>query len=103
MGEPFEIFEQRIKELGAFQVDMDMINAAKKDVIFLHCLPAFHDDNTIFSSEIKKTLGSKYPVVATGAMEVTDEVFQSKHNKSIIQAGNRMHTIKAIILATLGY
>ncbi|WP_029512516.1 ornithine carbamoyltransferase [Mycoplasmopsis iners] len=103
LGEPFELFESRIQELGAFQVDMDMIKAAKDDVIFLHCLPAFHDDHTIFSKEIKETLGAKYPVVATGAMEVTDEVFQSKYNKSIQQAGNRMHTIKAIILATLGY
>ncbi|MEA4115449.1 ornithine carbamoyltransferase [Mycoplasma sp. 744] len=103
LGEPFELFEQRIQELGDFQVDMDMIKAAKEDVIFLHCLPAFHDDHTTFSKEIKETLGKKYPVVATGAMEVTDEVFQSKYNKSIQQAGNRMHTIKAIILATLGY
>ncbi|KKB26881.1 Ornithine carbamoyltransferase [Mycoplasmopsis meleagridis] len=103
LGEPFELFEQRIQELGAFQVDMAMIKAAKEDVIFLHCLPAFHDDHTLFSKEIKETLGKKYPVVATGAMEVTDEVFQSKYNKSIQQAGNRMHTIKAIILATLGY
>lgn len=103
LGEDFSLFEPRIKELGAFQVDMDMIKAAKSDVIFLHCLPAFHDDHTLFSAEIKEKFGKKYPVVATGAMEVTDEVFQSKHNKSIQQAGNRMHTIKAIILATIGY
>ncbi|MGY5139533.1 ornithine carbamoyltransferase [Mycoplasmopsis gallinarum] len=103
LGEPFELFEPRIQELGAFQVDMAMIKAAKEDVIFLHCLPAFHDDHTQFSAEIKKQFGDKYPVVATGAMEVTDEVFQSKYNKSIQQAGNRMHTIKAVILATLGY
>ena len=103
LGEDFSLFEPRIKELGSFQVDMAMIKAAKPDVIFLHCLPAFHDDHTLFSSEIKEQLGKKYPVVATGAMEVTDEVFQSKYNKSIEQAGNRMHTIKAIILATIGY
>ncbi|VEU78349.1 ornithine carbamoyltransferase [Mycoplasmopsis columbinasalis] len=103
LGEDFSLFEPRIQELGKFQVDMDMIKAAKEDVIFLHCLPAFHDDHTQFSAEIKATLGAKYPVVATGAMEVTDEVFQSKYNKSIEQAGNRMHTIKAVILATLGY
>ncbi|MGX9339589.1 ornithine carbamoyltransferase [Mycoplasma sp. 332] len=103
LGEPFELFESRIQELGAFQVDMAMMKAAKESVIFLHCLPAFHDDKTLFSSEIKEKLGQKYPVVATGAMEVTDEVFQSKYNKSIQQAGNRMHTIKAVILATIGY
>lgn len=103
LGEDFSLFEPRIQELGAFQVDMEMIKAAKEDVIFLHCLPAFHDDHTLFSAEIKEKFGDKYPVVKTGAMEVTDEVFQSKYNKSIQQAGNRMHTIKAIILATLGY
>ncbi|ADE19973.1 ornithine carbamoyltransferase [Mycoplasma crocodyli] len=103
LGEDFSLFEPRIKELGAFQVDMAMLKAAKEDVSFLHCLPAFHDDHTQFSAEIKEKFGKKYPVVATGAMEVTDEVFQSKHNKSIEQAGNRMHSIKAVILATLGY
>lgn len=103
LGEPFELFEPRIQELGAFQVDMAMMKAAKESVIFLHCLPAFHDDKTLFSAEIKEKFGAKYPVVATGAMEVTDEVFQSKYNKSIQQAGNRMHTIKAVILATIGY
>ena len=103
LGEDFSLFEPRIKELGSFQVDMAMIKAAKEDVIFLHCLPAFHDDHTLFSSEIKEKFGAKYPVVKTGAMEVTDEVFQSKYNKSIEQAGNRMHSIKAVILATLGY
>ena len=103
LGEDFSLFEPRIKELGAFQVDMKMIKAAKPEVVFLHCLPAFHDDHTIFSAEIKEKFGKKYPVVATGAMEVTDEVFQSKHNKSIEQAGNRMHSIKAVILATIGY
>ncbi len=103
LGEDFSLFEPRIKELGAYQVDMEMIKAAKDDVLFLHCLPAFHDDHTQFSAEIKEKFGKKYPVVATGAMEVTDEVFQSKYNKSIEQAGNRMHSIKAVILATLGY
>lgn len=103
LGEDFSLFEPRIKELGAFQVDMKMIKAAKEDVIFLHCLPAFHDDHTLFSGEIKEKFGKKYPVVATGAMEVTDEVFQSKCNRSIDQAENRLHTIKAVVLATIGY
>ena len=103
LGEDFSLFEERIQELGQFQVDMAMIKAAKSDVIFLHCLPAFHDDHTSFSLEIKQKLGKKYPVVKTGAMEVTDTVFQSKHNMAFIQAENRLHTIKAVILATLGY
>lgn len=103
LGEDFSLFEPRIKELGAYQVDMKMIKAAKDDVMFLHCLPAFHDDHTSFSKEIKEKFGKKLPVVATGAMEVTDEVFQSKHNKSIDQAEFRLHSIKAVLLATLGY
>lgn len=82
---------------------MAMIKAAKPDVIFLHCLPAFHDDHTLFGKDIKEKFGAKFPVVATGAMEVTDEVFQSKYNKAFDQAENRMHSIKAIILATIGY
>ena len=103
LGEPFELFESRINELQNFQVDMTMIKAAKPSVMFLHCLPAFHDDHTEFSKEIAAKFGTKFPVVKTGAMEVTDEVFQSKYNKAFDEAENRMHSIKAIILATLGY
>lgn len=103
LGEDFSLFETRIKELKDFQVDMKMIKAAKESVIFMHCLPAFHDDKTEFSMKIKKEFGKKYKEVATGAMEVTDEVFQSKYNKAFDEAENRMHSIKAIILATLGY
>lgn len=66
-----------------------MIKAAKENVIFLHCLPAFHDDQTQFSATIKETLGAKYPVVSTGAMEVTDEVFQSKYNNQ----SNKLETV----------
>lgn len=103
LGEPFELFDSRINELKDFQVDMKMIKAAKDDVIFLHCLPAFHDDHTSFSKEVAEQFGKKYPVVKDGAMEVTDEVFQSKYNKAFDQAENRMHSIKAIILSTIGY
>lgn len=102
LGEDFSLFDERIGELEKFQVDMKMIQAAKPDVIFMHCLPAFHDDHTTFSKEVAKTLGNKYPIVKTGAIEVTDEVFQSKHNQAFDQAENRMHSIKAILLATLG-
>lgn len=103
LGESFDLFNSRIKELQDFQVDMKMIKAAKKEVIFMHCLPAFHDDHTKFSKEVAKEFGQKFPVVKSGAMEVTDEVFQSLHNKSFDQAENRMHSIKAIILSTIGY
>lgn len=103
LGEDYSLFEPRINELQNFQVDMEMIKASKPNVIFLHCLPAFHDDHTEFSKDIKNKFGSKFPVVSTGAMEVTDEVFQSKYNKAFDQAENRMHSIKAIILATIGY
>ncbi|WP_027123709.1 ornithine carbamoyltransferase [Mycoplasmoides pirum] len=103
LGEDFALFPQRIKELKPFQVDMAMIKAANPNVIFLHCLPAFHDDQTEFSMKIKNEFGAEHKEVATGAMEVTDEVFQSKYNKCFDQAENRMHSIKAIILATLGY
>ncbi|WP_033159926.1 ornithine carbamoyltransferase [Mycoplasmoides alvi] len=103
LGEDFSLFATRIQELKAYQVDMNMIKAAKPGVIFLHCLPAFHDDQTEFSMKIKNQFGSQHPEVATGAMEVTNEVFQSKFNKCFDQAENRMHSIKAIILATIGY
>ena len=103
LGEPFELFDQRIGELKDFQVDMKMMKAAKESVIFMHCLPAFHDDHTSFSKEVAQTLGKKYPIVKNGEMEVTDQVFQSLYNKAFDQAENRMHSIKAIILATIGY
>ena len=103
LGEPFELFDSRINELQDFQVDMKMMKAAKESVIFMHCLPAFHDDHTLFSKEVAEKLGEKYPIVKSGAIEVTDEVFQSLYNKAFDQAENRLHSIKAIILATIGY
>ncbi|MDK2819397.1 MAG: ornithine carbamoyltransferase [Mycoplasmataceae bacterium] len=103
LGEPFDLFDTRIGELEQFQVDMKMINSAKENIVFLHCLPAFHDDHTEFSRDIASKFGSKYPIVKNGAMEVTDEVFQSKYNKAFDQAENRLHSIKAIMLSTIGY
>lgn len=103
LGEDFSLFDSRINELKNYQVDMKMMKAANENAIFLHCLPAFHDDKTEFSMKVKNDFGNKYKEVATGAMEVTDEVFQSKYNKAFDQAENRMHSIKAIILATIGY
>lgn len=87
MGEEFR-FKQHIKILKDYQVNKLLISKAKKDVIFMHCLPAFHNKKT----EITKQ---------TGALEVTNNVFESKHSVVFEQAENRMHTIKAIMLATL--
>jgi len=94
MGEE-EYFEERIKLLKDYQVNMDMVKAAgKEDCIFLHCLPAFHDTNTIIGKEVFEKYGLK-------EMEVTDEVFRSKHSAVFDEAENRVHTIKAIMVATL--
>ena len=101
LGESFELFDKRIGELKDFQVDMRMIKAAKPTVKFLHCLPAFHDKRTKFAVEVAEKFGEKYPIVKNGEMEVTDEVFQSKYNVCFREAENRMHSIKAIMLATM--
>ena len=95
MGEPDEVWEKRINMLKPYQVNMDMINMADDEVIFMHCLPAFHDTNTIIGKEIKEKFG-------LDSMEVTDEVFESKHSVVFDEAENRMHTIKAVMVATLG-
>lgn len=95
MGEE-AMFEERIKLLRPYQVNMEMIRKAENpDVIFLHCLPAFHDLNTVVGKEIHEKFG-------LDAMEVTDEVFRSKHSVVFDEAENRMHTIKAIMVATIG-
>lgn len=93
MGEEAEIPE-RVKLLTPFRIDMDMIKATENpDVIFLHCLPSFHD----FETKMAKTqMDAGYDI-----REVTDEVFRSKHSKVFDEAENRMHTIKAVIVATI--
>jgi ornithine carbamoyltransferase len=94
MGEE-EYFEERIKLLRDYQVNMDMIRATgKDDCIFLHCLPAFHDLNTTVGREIYEQYGLK-------EMEVTDEVFNSKHSVVFDEAENRVHTIQALMVATV--
>ena len=103
LGEDFSLFEKRIGDLRNFQVCEKMMKAANEDAIFLHCLPAFHDKNTQFSKEIAEKFGKKFPEVKDGAMEVTDKVFQSRQNNAFDQAENRLHSIKAIILTTIGY
>ncbi|MEG1710864.1 MAG: ornithine carbamoyltransferase [Clostridia bacterium] len=95
MGEEAQ-FEERIKQLTPYRVTMDMLKATKNpDVIFLHCLPAFHDIETAVGKDIYEKHGIT-------EMEVTDEVFRSKHSKVFDEAENRMHTIKAVMVATLG-
>lgn len=94
MGEPDEIWEERIKDLLPYQVNMNCIRNASVDAIFLHCLPAFHDLDTTVGRQISEKFGIR-------EMEVTDEVFESHYSKVFDEAENRMHTIKAVMYATL--
>lgn len=95
MGEEDQ-FEERIKLLDPYRVDMDMLKkTGNDDVIFMHCLPAFHDQETLVGQEIKEKFG-------ISEMEVSDEVFRSKHSVVFDEAENRMHTIKAVMVATIG-
>ena len=94
MGEPAEEWERRIKLLKQYQVTTEVMQNAKKEAIFLHCLPAFHDKGTKVGREIYEKYGME-------AIEVTDEVFESKQSLVFDQAENRMHTIKAVMYATL--
>jgi len=96
MGEPEEVWKERIELLSPYQVNMEMLNkTGNPDVIFEHCLPAFHDLNTGVGKDIYEKFGLE-------SMEVTDEVFESKHSVVFDEAENRMHTIKAVMVATLG-
>lgn len=95
MGEPKEIWDERIKLLGPYAVTMDVLRATgNADVKFLHCLPAFHDLGTKVAREIHESHGLT-------ELEVTDEVFESEHSVVFDEAENRMHTIKAVMVATL--
>jgi len=96
MGEPDEVWEERIKLMLPYQVNMDMVKkTGNPNVKFLHCLPAFHNRETIIGEEIYQKFGVE-------AMEVTDEVFESEHSVVFDEAENRLHTIKAVMVATLG-
>ena len=86
MGEPDEVWAERIKALTPYRITMELVKNASDSVIFMHCLPAFHD--------LKTTVGRE--------MEVTDEVFESEYSVVFDEAENRMHTIKAVMAATLG-
>ncbi|SDO96534.1 ornithine carbamoyltransferase [Streptomyces sp. cf386] len=95
MGEPKEVWAERIAALGSYAVTMDVLRATgNPDVKFLHCLPAFHDLGTKVGREIYESYGLE-------SLEVTDEVFESAHSVVFDEAENRMHTIKAVLVATL--
>ncbi len=94
MGEPAEVWKERIDELLPYQVNAAAMANAKKDAIFMHCLPAFHDLKTTIGREVYEKYG-------LCELEVTDEVFESEQSVVFDEAENRMHTIKAIMYATM--
>jgi ornithine carbamoyltransferase len=97
MGEPKEVWKERIELLTPFQVNSALIEASgNPQVKFMHCLPAFHDTETKVGKDIAEHFG------LDNGLEVTNDVFESEYNVAFEQAENRMHTIKAILVATLG-
>ena len=94
MGEPTEVWAERIKDLSPYAVTKAIMANAGEGAIFMHCLPSFHDLNTVIGKEV----GEKFGI---SSMEVTDEVFESKQSVVFEEAENRMHTIKAVMAATL--
>lgn len=94
MGEPDEVWAERIRDLSPYQVNRMVMENAGKDAVFMHCLPAFHDLKTKIGAEMGKRFGIT-------EMEVTDEVFESPQSLVFEEAENRMHTIKAVMYATL--
>ena len=97
MGEPKEVWKERIELLMPYQVNAALMKASgNPHVKFMHCLPAFHDTETTLGKQIAETYG------ISDGLEVTNEVFESECNIAFEQAENRMHTIKAILVATLG-
>ena len=95
MGEPDEVWQNRIDALLPYRVTMDVMKNGADDVIFLHCLPSYHDRNTA----IGQSVGEKFGLME---LEVTNEVFESPYSRVFDEAENRMHTIKAMMAATLG-
>ena len=94
MGEPDSVWQERITELSPYRVTMELMEKAGKQCKFMHCLPAFHDLNTVIGKEI----GEKFGI---DCMEVTNEVFESDRSIVFDEAENRMHTIKAVMAATI--
>ena len=96
MGEPVEVWAERIEALAPYQVNTELMAKAKPTAVFMHCLPAYHDHKTTVGREMGERFGRD-------AMEVTDEVFEGSQSIVFDEAENRMHTIKAVMAATLGY
>ncbi|NIZ40015.1 ornithine carbamoyltransferase [Entomospira entomophila] len=94
MGEAESVWQERIALLKPYQVDMAMMNKAKSAAIFMHCLPAMHNEETAIGREIAKQFG-------LSSLEVTEEVFEGKQSRVFEQAENRLHTIKAVMVATM--
>ena len=94
MGEPMEVWQERIHDLSPYQVNAQLMAQAGPQAVFMHCLPAFHDHKTTIGKEMGEAFGRD-------AMEVTDEVFESPQSIVFDEAENRMHTIKAVMAATL--
>lgn len=94
MGEPMELWKERIEKLSPYQVNKKLIDNANENAIFLHCLPSFHNTDTKIGQEIYETYGLR-------EMEVTNEVFESEKSKVFEEAENRLHTIKAVMYETL--
>ena len=94
MGEPVEVWKERIADLAPYQVNAQLMAQAGEKAVFMHCLPAFHDHKTIVGKEMGEAFGRD-------AMEVTDEVFEGPQSIVFDEAENRMHTIKAVMAATL--
>ena len=96
MGEPVEVWAERINDLAAYQINQQLMDIAGPKAVFMHCLPAYHDHKTTVGREMGERFGRD-------AMEVTDEVFEGPQSIVFDEAENRMHTIKAVMAATLGY
>ena len=96
MGEPVEVWAERINDLAAYQINQKLMDIAGPHAVFMHCLPAYHDHKTTVGKEMGERFGRD-------AMEVTDEVFEGPQSIVFDEAENRMHTIKAVMAATLGY
>ncbi len=94
MGEPDSVWQERIAELSPYRVTQQLMDTAGQQCRFMHCLPAFHDVKTKIGKEIYEKFG-------IDCMEVTDEVFESDRSIVFDEAENRMHTIKAVMAATL--
>ena len=99
MGEAAEVWDARIRKLYPYQVNQKIMDMTNDDAIFMHCLPAFHDINTEIGKDVAERFKGEFDL--SNGMEVTDEVFRSGKAKSIDQVENRIHTIKAMMYATL--